>query len=66
VTAARSAPRPSPLCGNPTATGALVEAHVGPTIQHPRADVVVWLCQPCAIEVTDPDSHQSTEKDCQR
>jgi hypothetical protein len=41
VTPARSAPRPCPLCGNPTVTAALVEAHVGPTTQHPKADVVV-------------------------
>ena len=55
MTAARSAPRPCPLCGNPTPTSALVEAHVGPTRQHPKADVVVWLCPPCANEVTDPN-----------
>jgi hypothetical protein len=54
MTAPRSAPRPCPLCGNPTATGALVEAHVGPTKQHPKADVVLWLCPPCATEVTEP------------
>jgi hypothetical protein len=55
MSATRSVPRPCPLCGNPTATAALVEAHVGPTRQHPKADVVVWLCPPCALEVTDPD-----------
>ena len=43
-----------PLCGNPTRVNALVEAHVGPTRQHPKADVVVWLCPPCAQEVSDP------------
>jgi hypothetical protein len=63
VTAARSAPRICPLRGNPTATAALVEAHVGPTKQHPKADVVVWLCPPCAAEATDASHHQPTEKD---
>ena len=62
MTAARSAPRPCPLCGNPTATKALVEAHVGPTKQHPKADVVLWLCPSCALEVTDPDLHPYPEK----
>jgi hypothetical protein len=66
VTAARSAPPPCPLCGNLTPTRALVEAHVGPTTQHPKADVVVWLCPSCATEVTEPDSHQAPEKDRQR
>jgi hypothetical protein len=47
-------PRPCPLCGNPTAPAALLEAHVGPTKGHPRADVVVWLCPACAQAVTDP------------
>jgi hypothetical protein len=49
-----AAPRPCPLCGNPTAPGALLEAHVGPTKRHPRADVVVWLCPACALAVTAP------------
>jgi hypothetical protein len=62
VTAARSAPRPCPLCGNSTPTKALVEAHVGPTRQHPKADVVFWLCRPCALDVTDPSQPQPTEK----
>jgi hypothetical protein len=65
VTAPRSAPRPCPLCGNPTRFAALVEAHVGPTRQQPKADVVVWLCPPCAAEATDAD-HQPTEKGRQR
>ena len=62
MTATRSAPRPCPLCGNPVPTSALVEAHVGPTTQHPKADIVVWLCPPCAFEVTDPDQHQPPTK----
>ena len=62
MTAARSAPRPCPLCGNPTATTALVEVHVGPTKQHHQADVVLWLCPPCALEVTNPSQPQPTEK----
>jgi hypothetical protein len=62
MTPARSAPRPCPLCGNPTATKALLEAHVGPTKQDPKADVVLWLCPPCALEVTDPDLHTQPEK----
>jgi hypothetical protein len=66
VTAARSAPRPCPLCGNPTATKALLEAHVGPTRQHPMADVVIWLCPPCALQLTDPDLHRYPEKGAQR
>ena len=66
MTPVRSAPRLCPLCGNPTPTTALVEAHVGPTKQHPKADVVVWLCPPCAFEVTDPVGHQHPEKDRQR
>ena len=61
----RSAPRPCPLCGNPTSTKALVEAHVGPTKQHPKVDVVLWLCPPCALELTDP-GHLPLEKDPQR
>jgi hypothetical protein len=62
MSATRSVPRPCPLCGNPTATAALVEAHVGPTTQHPKADVVLWLCPPCALEVTDPDQPQPPDK----
>jgi hypothetical protein len=62
VTAIRSAPRPCPLCGNPTPARALVEAHVGPTRQHPKADVVVWLCPSCASEASDAGHHQSPEK----
>ena len=45
--------RPCPLCGNPTATAALLEVHVGDR-RLPRADVVVWLCLACALEVTYP------------
>jgi hypothetical protein len=45
-------PRPCRSCGNPTQTDALVETHVGPTNRHPKADVVVWLCVACAVEVT--------------
>ena len=48
------APRPCRLCGNPTSTNALVEAHVGPTKRDPQADVVVWLCVACAVDVTAP------------
>ena len=66
MTAARSAPRACPLCGNPTATTALVEAHVGPTKQHPKADVVVWLCPPCALELTDVRHHSHSEKGAPR
>jgi hypothetical protein len=66
VTPARSAPRPCPLCGNPTRVTALVETHVGPTRQHTKADVVVWLCPPCAIGVSDLCSPQPPEKDQQR
>ena len=62
MTAARSTPRPCPLCGNPTAAAALVQAHVGPTTQHTKADVVLWLCPPCAVEVTDPDQPQPPDK----
>ena len=62
MTALRSVPRCCPLCGNPTQVNALLEAHVGPTRQHPKADVVVWLCPPCAIEVTNPGHHQPPEK----
>jgi len=58
-----SAPRSCPLCGNPTATAALVEAHVGPIRQHPKADVVVWLCPSCALELTDLGQHQRFDKD---
>jgi hypothetical protein len=66
VTPVRSVPRPCPLCGNPTPTAALVEAHVGPTKHHPKADVVVWLCSPCAREITDPNGHQAPEKGSRR
>jgi hypothetical protein len=62
VTTPRSAPRLCPLCGNPTPLAALVEAHVGPTRQHPKADVVVWLCSPCAGEVSDASNYQRSEK----
>ena len=53
MTAATPARRSCPLCGNPTATGALLETHVG-SRRLPRADVVVWLCPACALEVTCP------------
>jgi hypothetical protein len=43
-----------------------MEAHVGPTTQYPKADVVVWLCPACALEVSDPDGHQQPEKDRSR
>ncbi len=63
MTTPRSVPRPCPLCGNPTAFAALVEAHVGPTRQHPKADVVVWLCPACADEVSDASGQrQHSEK----
>ena len=62
MTAPRSAPRCCPLCGNPTRVAALLEAHVGPTKQHPKADVVVWLCPPCAQEVSDLDHRVPPEK----
>jgi hypothetical protein len=66
MTASRSAPRCCPLCGNPTPTRALVEAHIGPTRQHPKADVVVWLCPPCAQDISDPGHRLPPEKDRQR
>ena len=66
MTSTRSAPRPCPLCGNPVPTSALMEAHVGPTRQHPKADVVVWLCPPCAGELSDPDHQQPPAKGRQR
>ena len=66
MTATRSAPRPCPLCGNPTATNALVEAHVGATKQHPKADVVLWLCPPCALELSDVRHHPYPEKGAPR
>jgi hypothetical protein len=53
MTAATSTPRRCPLCGNPIATDALVETHVG-TRRLPRADVVLWLCAACAQEITCP------------
>jgi hypothetical protein len=59
-------PRSCPLCGNPTAPAALLEAHVGPTKGHPRADVVVWLCQACALAVTDPGHGRSTAEGWRR
>ena len=62
MTAPRTTPRLCPLCGNPTRTDVLLEAHVGPTKQHPKADVVVWLCPLCASEASDADHHQPTEK----
>jgi hypothetical protein len=52
--------RPCPLCGNPTAPTALLEAHLGPTKGHPRADVVVWLCPACAQALTEPDQGRPT------
>jgi hypothetical protein len=55
-----AAPRPCPLCGNPTAPAALREAHLGPTKHHPRADVVVWLCPACALAVTAPGHERPT------
>ena len=60
MTAASRSPRPCPPCGNPTPTQALVEAHVGPTRGHPRADVVVWLGPACALEVTCPARRRGT------
>jgi hypothetical protein len=66
MTAPRSAPRCCPLCGNPTRVNALVEAPVGPTRQYPKADVVLWLCPPCAQEVIDPGRTQPPEKGRQR
>jgi hypothetical protein len=51
---------------NPTRVAALLEAHVGPTKRHPKADVVLWLCPPCAQEVSDPGHHQPPEKGRQR
>ena len=62
MTTPRSAPRPCPLCGNPTPARALVEAHVGPTRQHPKADVVLWLCPPCGLELSDVRHHPYPEK----
>jgi hypothetical protein len=44
--------RPCGLCRSPVPFDALLEAHVGPTKRHPRADVVVWLCVACAVDVT--------------
>jgi endogenous inhibitor of DNA gyrase (YacG/DUF329 family) len=63
---ATSTPRPCPLCGNPTTAAALLEAHVGPTKRHPRADVVVWLCPACARAVTDPGHGQPTTQGWRR
>jgi hypothetical protein len=53
MTAATATPRRCPLCGNPTATDVLVETHVG-NRWLPRADVAVWLCVACAVQVTCP------------
>jgi hypothetical protein len=61
-----STPRPCPLCGNPTAPAALLEAHVGPTKGHPRADVVLWLCPACAHAVTNPGRQQPTARGWRR
>jgi hypothetical protein len=61
-----AAPRPCPLCGNPTAPAALLEAHLGPTKGHPRADVVVWLCPACALAVTDPGQGQPSAEGWRR
>jgi hypothetical protein len=44
--------RPCGLCSNPVPFDLLVEAHVGPTKRHPYADVVVWLCVACAVDVS--------------
>jgi hypothetical protein len=59
-------PRPCPLCGNPTAPAALLEAHVGPATGHPRADVVVWLCPVCALAVTHPGDRLPTAEGWRR
>jgi hypothetical protein len=59
-------PRSCLLCGNPTAPAALLEAHVGPTKGHPRADVVVWLCPACALAVTDTAYQRSTAEGWRR
>ena len=45
-------PRPCPLCGNPVSTSALVETHLESTNRYPKADVVVWLCVACAVDLT--------------
>ncbi|HWD46260.1 MAG TPA: hypothetical protein VHM23_21550 [Actinomycetota bacterium] len=66
MTAPTPAPRCCPLCGNPTRVAALLEAHVGPTNQHPKADVVLWLCPSCAQDVSDPGHRLPPEKDQQR
>jgi hypothetical protein len=66
MTAPRSAPRCCPLYGNPTRVNALVEVHVGPTGQYPKADVVGLACPPCAQGVGDPGHTQPTEKGRQR
>jgi hypothetical protein len=52
VTAGLGALRPCGLCGNPTPTGALAEVHIGPAPRLPRADVVAWLCEVCAVDLT--------------
>ena len=62
MTAPIRSPRPCPLCGNPTPISALVEAHIGPTRRHPRADVVVWLCPACVLEVNCPARRRDTAR----
>jgi hypothetical protein len=59
-------PRPCPLCGNPTPINVLVETHVGPTERYPWADVVVWLCVACAVEVTAPAGGDAKQDGCRR
>jgi hypothetical protein len=61
-----TAPRPCPVCGNPTTPAALLEAHVGPTKGQPRADVVVWLCPACADAITDPGRQKHTVRGWRR
>jgi hypothetical protein len=51
VSPPREGGRPCGLCGNPVPFDLLVEAHVGPTRRHPHADVVVWLCVACAVDI---------------
>jgi hypothetical protein len=53
-------PRLCPLCGNPTPTSTLVETHVGPTQRFPYADVVLWLCVACAVELTEAADDANT------
>ncbi|HEY2958872.1 MAG TPA: hypothetical protein VGM21_11800 [Actinomycetota bacterium] len=54
--------RPCGLCGNPAPERALLEAHVGPTRRYPWADVVVWLCVACAVDVT---ARPADDPECQ-